>query len=68
MAINTKTPILPIGAVLPFNYKPKNRWYIKPSIIDVYIGKPTDVNQYDELGIHGLMDHIEKELKILIKE
>ena len=68
MAINTKTPILPIGAILPFNYKPKNRWYIKPSIIDVYIGKPTDVNQYDELGIHGLMDHIEKELKILIKE
>lgn len=68
MAINTKTPILPIGAVLPYNYKPKNRWTLRPSIIDIYIGEPIDANTYDDLGINGLLDMVTGKIKNLIGE
>ena len=55
MAINTKTPILPIGACLPYTYKPKNRWTIKPSIITVRIGEPISIDKYENLGVNGLL-------------
>ena len=68
MAINTKTPILPIGAVLPYKYKPKNRWILRPSIIDIYIDEPIDVNTYDDLGINGLLSLVTDKIKKLIGE
>ena len=68
MAINTNTPILPIGAVLPFKYKPKNRWYVRPCIIDVYIGKETNVDDYDNLGVGGLLKTVENQLCTLINK
>jgi len=68
MAINTKTPILPIGAVLPFKYKPKNRWFIKPCIIDIYVGKETNVSEYEKLGIDGLLISVENQIRTLISK
>jgi len=66
MAINTNTPILPIGAVLPFNYKPKNRWLLKPCIIDIYIGEETNIKEYNELGVSGLSLKVENKIRALI--
>lgn len=66
MAINTGTPILPIGAVLPYKYKPKNRWYLSPRIIDVYIGNATDIREYNELGVNGLLTKVENQIRALI--
>jgi len=68
MAINTSTPILPIGAVLPFNYKPKNHWHVRPCIIDVYIGEETNVKDYEELSVSGLLVKVENQIKNLISK
>jgi 1-acyl-sn-glycerol-3-phosphate acyltransferase len=68
MAINTKTPVLPIGAVLPFKYKPKNRWYIHPCIVDIYIGEETNINEYENLGVSGLLIKVENQLRTLISK
>ena len=65
MAVNTSTPILPIGAVLPFNYKPKNRWLLKPCIIDIYIGDATNIKEYNELGVSGLLLKVENQMRAL---
>ena len=46
MAINTQTPIIPVAVKGGFRYKPKNRWYIKPSIIDIEVGDPIEVKDY----------------------
>tara|TARA_B110001454_G_C12602894_1_gene385279 strand:- start:188 stop:904 length:717 start_codon:yes stop_codon:yes gene_type:complete len=68
MAINTRTPILPVGAVLPFNYKPKNRWYVHPCIINVYIGEETNIDEYEDLGVSGLLVKVENQLRTLINK
>ncbi len=68
MAINTSTPILPIGAVLPFNYKPKNRWYVHPCIIDMHIGQETNIDEYKNLGVSGLLVRVENQLRTLISK
>jgi len=68
MAMNTKTSILPIGAILPFHYKPKNRWTLRPGIINVYFGKPTNICNYEKLGVQGLLDLVENDIRLLIKE
>ena len=66
MAINTNTPILPIGAVLPFNYKSKNHWLLRPCIIDMYIGEETNTKEYNELGVSGLLLKVENQIRALI--
>ena len=68
MAINTSTPILPIGAVLPFNYKPKNKWLVSPCIVHMYIGEETNVKEYNELGVKGLMVSVESQIRSLINK
>ncbi len=45
MAINTKTSIIPVAVKGGFQYKPKNRWYIKPTIIDIEVGDPINVKK-----------------------
>lgn len=68
MAINTSTPILPVGAVLPFKFKPKDRWYLTPCFIDVYIGEETNVEEYEELGVSGLLINVENQIRTLISQ
>ena len=68
MAINTQVPIIPIAVKGGFNYKPKTRWYIKPSIIDIEVGNPIDVSKYTVNDIDSLIDDTRKEFLKLLNE
>ena len=39
MAININAPILPIGSKGAFEFKPKNRWYMKPGKVSLNVGE-----------------------------
>ena len=56
MAINTKTPIIPVAVKGGFQYKPKNRWYIKPSVIDIQVGDAIDVEKYSSADVEILLN------------
>ncbi len=68
MALNTNTPILPVGVSGAFNAKPKNRWWIKPGQINVTIGAPIQVTKFDENNIELLIQIVENEIKKLSRE
>ena len=68
MAINTQVPIIPIAVKGGFNYKPKTRWYIKPSIIDIEVGNPIDVSKYTTNDIDSLIYDTRKEFLKLLNE
>ena len=68
MAINTQTPILPVGINGAFSVKPKNRWWMKPGPIVITIGKPIYINKQDYANINNLMKIVEKEIKKLSGE
>ena len=68
MAINTQVPIIPIAVKGGFNYKPKTRWYIKPSIIDIEVGNPIDVSKYTVNDIDSLIYDTRKEFLKLLNE
>ena len=65
MAINTNTPIVPVGVSGAFKFKPKNRWWTKPVPIVINIGETINTDTYDELGLEGLMGVVEKKLQQL---
>ena len=67
MAYNTKTPIVPIGCIGTFEFKPKNRWTLSPRTIDVVIGPIIDINQYDIKNIDKLIDKTWNEMNNLLK-
>ena len=46
MALNTKTPILPMVVKGGFEFKPKNRLYIKPGTVSIEVGKPISVDKF----------------------
>ena len=56
MAINTQTPIIPVVVKGGFRFKPKNRWYIKPSIINIDVGSPIDVKEYSSNDVDLLLN------------
>ena len=68
MAINTNTPIIPVGVSGAFDFKPKNRWWMKPGLVTVNIGDPISINDYTALGVDGLSAKVEKLLKSLSGE
>ena len=68
MAINTNTPIIPVGVSGAFEFKPKNRWWMKPGLVTVNIGDPISINDYTTLGVDGLSTKVEKLLKSLSGE
>ena len=68
MAINTNTPIIPVGVSGAFEFKPKNRWWMKPGLVTVNIGDPISINDYTALGVDGLSTKVEKLLKSLSGE
>jgi len=65
MAINTNTPIVPVGVSGAYNFKPKDRWWMKPGPISIRIGSPTNVSEYPDLGVNGLKDKVETLIKEL---
>jgi len=68
MAINTGVPIIPIAVKGGFNLKPKTRWYIKPSIIDIEVGKPIDVTKYSVSELDQLITHTRNTFLELLNE
>ena len=68
MAINTKTPIIPIAVKGGFEFKPKTRWYIKPSIIDIKVGEVISVENFSINEIDDLMEKTHNTLKDLLDE
>ena len=68
MAINTNTPIIPVGVSGAFDFKPKNRWWMRPGLVTVNIGDPISINDYTALGVDGLSTKVEKLLKSLSGE
>ena len=62
MALNTNTPILPVGVSGAFNAKPKNRWWIKPGQINVTIGTPIQITKFNENNIELLIQIVENEI------
>ena len=68
MAINTKTSIIPVGISGAFDFKPKNRWWLKPGLITINIGEPINYDEYEGLGVDGLLRRVELKLKYLSGE
>jgi len=65
MAYNTKAPIVPVGCVGAFEFKPKNRWTLSPRTIILRYGTPTDPSTYETLGVDGLLSQVEQDIKHL---
>ena len=68
MAINTKASIIPVGISGAFEFKPKNRWWMKPGLVTINIGNPISVDDYIKLGVGGLSIKVEQLLKSLSGE
>ena len=65
MAINTGTPILPVGISGAFSCKPKNRWWIKPGLISMNIGSPIPSDIYSIKDIGVLMNEVRRAIILL---
>ena len=68
MAAATRAPILPIGIVGAFAYKPKTRWTIAPGPITVRFGRVIPPEEYDALGTAGLKERVRAEIARLVGE
>ena len=68
MAVNTRTSIVPVGISGAFRFKPKTRWWLKPGAITINIGEPINHEEYENLGINGLLKRVESKLKKLSGE
>ena len=68
MAINTNTPIIPVGISGAYEFKPKNRWWMKPCLVTINIGDPISVDDYTILGVDGVSTKVENLLKSLSGE
>ena len=68
MAKNTNTSILPIGFDGAFNFKPKNRFTLRPTTVTIRIGDIISKNIYDKSSINDLIDITTQKLKKLSGE
>ena len=58
MAKNIKAPILPVGTRGAFEFKPKNRWFIKPRTVYLQIGTVVEASEFDQIGIDGVIKNV----------
>ena len=65
MAMNIRAPILPIGSQGAYEFKPKNRWYIKPRTINLNVGEIIEPSQFDSLGINGVIENVRNQFQQL---
>ena len=65
MAKNTKINILPLVSVGSFEYKPKNRFTLRPRLVTIHIGKPINIS---DKSIENLMEITYLEMTTLIEE
>ena len=68
MALNVGVPIIPIAVKGGFRFKPKTRWYIKPSIIDIKVGDPIDTSKYSTDSLNQLVDDTHLVFQQLLEE
>ena len=68
MALNTRTPILPVGIIGAFRFKPKNRLWIKPGFIKINIGQPVSLDEKNDYTVNQLSIIIKNEIKLLSEE
>ena len=68
MALNTDTPIIPVGISGAFSVKPKNRWWFRPGLVTINIGEPIYCDRYSTLGVDGLLKQVESQIKHLSGE
>ena len=68
MAMNTSTSIVPVGISGAFTFKPKNRWWLMPGSITIKIGEPVNHDDYEDLGLDGLLSRVESKIKYLSGE
>ena len=62
MALNTKTPILPIGVSGAFMAKPRNRWWIRPGNVIMKIGQPIEVDKFNKNNIDSLIQTVKNKI------
>ena len=65
MAMNINAPILPIGSKGAFEFKPKNRWYIKPGTLTLNVGTIIEPEEFEKLGIDGLVKNVRNQFSNL---
>tara|TARA_B100000575_G_scaffold244450_1_gene208611 strand:- start:380 stop:1087 length:708 start_codon:yes stop_codon:yes gene_type:complete len=65
MAKNIKAPILPVGTVGAYEFKPKNRWYIKPRTVYLKIGKLVEPQKFKDIGINGVVSNVRNQFSQL---
>ena len=65
MAINTNAPIVPVGCIGAFEFKPKDRWTLSPGTVKLICGKPIDPSTYSTLGLNRLVSKVEQEIQQL---
>lgn len=68
LAINSQTPILPVGIQGAYDFKPKNRKLYQPGKVVMNIGKPILPEEYVGLGLDGLTEKTRIEIQQLIDE
>ena len=68
MALNTRTPILPVGIIGAFRFKPKNRFWIKPGFIKINIGDPVALDKENNCTVDQFSIIIENKIKLLSGE
>tara|TARA_Y100001968_G_C19433172_1_gene758179 strand:+ start:2261 stop:2968 length:708 start_codon:yes stop_codon:yes gene_type:complete len=68
MALNTQVPILPVVVKGGFKFKPKTRWYIQPSIIDIEVGKPIEISQYSIENLDQLINDTHNQFKKILDQ
>ena len=62
MALNTKTPILPIGISGAFAAKPRNRWWIRPGNVIIKIGQPVEVEKFNKNNIDLFIQTVKSQI------
>jgi len=65
MAVNINAAILPIGSKGAYEFKPKNRWYIKPGPVTLNVGKIIEPEEFESLGINGLIENVREQFQKL---
>ncbi len=65
MAANINAPILPIGAKGAYEFKPKNRWYIKPGKVTLNVGEIIEPEEFEKLGINGIVENVRNQFSTL---
>lgn len=65
LARSTDSEVLPVGLYGAYEFKPKNRWWIKPGKVVIYMGNPIRLNGST---VRELVDLAEKEVGLCVEE